>query len=221
MITTKSTFRRFFAGGLGAAMLCAMAVPAGAEDNSSPAAAGGGTIPAPVIGVVDVDQIFQESAAAKNMRGQADKYQQGFQQEVSKEESDLRTTQQELATEQQRKTLSPEAFAEKARGFEASVNTFKNMNFAREKAFQKSFNVAMGQVQKAMLESTKEVAQAHGANVVLPRTQVMMFDDKMNMTKEIITVMDKKLSHVDFPAPKVEIENGSGAPAEATGPKKK
>jgi hypothetical protein len=53
--------------------------------------------------------------------------------------------------------------------------------------------------------------------MVLPRSQVVLFDDKMNLTKEIIAAMDKKLPHVDFPAPKVEVES---APSSSSNSKK-
>ncbi len=129
---------------------------------------------------------------------------------MTKEETSLRNTQQDI--DQQRKTLSQEAFADKARAFDANVAEFQRKGLARRKAFDKSFNTAMGQVQQAMLEATQQIAAGHGATVVLPRSQVVLFDDKMNITREIIAAMDKKLSHVDFPAPKIEAENAaSGA----------
>lgn len=210
----SSMSRLFVCGGLVAALVggsqssaFAQAADAGATAAAPAAAVAAVAMPAPVIAIIDVDQILQESLAAKGVRSQADKYQQTFQGEMSKEESSLRATQQDI--DQQRKTLSQEAFAEKARAFDASVAEFQRKGLARRKAFDKSFNTAMGQVQQAMLEATQQIASRHGASVVLPRSQVVLFDDKMNLTKEIIVAMDKKLPHVDFPAPKVEAE---GAP---------
>lgn len=210
----SSMSRLLVCGGLVIVLVGGAQVPAFAQ-----AAGGGGTatgagapataaaIPVPVIAIIDVDQILQESVAAKGVRAQADKYQQTFQAEMSKEESTLRSTQQDI--DQQRKTLSQDAFAEKARSFDASVAEFQRKGLARRRAFDKSFNTAMGHVQQAMLEATQQVASSHGATVVLPRSQVVLFDDKMNLTKEIIVAMDKKLSHVDFPAPKVEAESAA------------
>ncbi|WP_158240505.1 OmpH family outer membrane protein [Telmatospirillum siberiense] len=205
--------RLFVCGGLVAALVGVSQSPAFAQAADGGAAAPApatapvaAAMPSPVIAIIDVDQILQESMAAKGVRGQADKYQQTFQNEMSKEEATLRSTQQDI--DQQRKTLSQDAFAEKARAFDASVAEFQRKGLARRKAFDKSFNTAMGQVQQAMLEATQQIASRHGATVVLPRSQVVLFDDKMNITKEIIGAMDKKLPHVDFPAPKVEAESG-------------
>jgi Skp family chaperone for outer membrane proteins len=160
--------------------------------------------PAPIIGVVDVDEIQQESAAAKAVRAQAAKYRQDFQSQGSAEEAALRAAQQ--AIEQERKTLPPQDLAEKARAFDASVAEYQKRELARRRAFEKSFNIAMTKVQQAMFEATRQVAMTHGANVILPRGQVLLFDDKMNMTKEIIALMDKALPTADFPPPVLEGE---------------
>lgn len=170
-----------------------------------------------VIAVLDVDQVIHDSQAGKSVMGQAEKYQQTFVQENTKEEGDLRTAQQDLANEQQKKVMSQEAFSERVKEFETKVGEYKARSFAREKAFQKSYNAAMSLLQKGMLESAQEVAQSHAFTMVLPRTQVILFDDKMNITKDVIVAMDKKLPHVDFPTPKVELEpaanSAQGAPA--------
>jgi Skp family chaperone for outer membrane proteins len=210
----SSMLRLFVIGGLVGLVMASSQTSAFAQAAGGAATAAGGSATAsaispPVIAIIDVDQILQESVAAKGVRTQADKYQQTFQSEMSKEEAALRATQQEI--DQQRKTLSQDAFAEKARAFDANVAEFQRKGLARRRAFDKSFNTAMGQVQQGMLEATQQVATNHGATMVLPRSQVVLFDDKMNITKEIIVVMDKKLPHVDFPAPKVEAENDNPA----------
>ena len=176
--------------------LAAPAIHAQAPAAPPPAA------PAPIIGVVDVDEIMQDALAAKAVRNQAAKYRQDFQTQGSAEEAALRSTQQ--AIEQERKTLSPQDLAEKARAFDASVADYQKRELARRRAFEKSFNAAMTKVQQAMFEATRQAAMAHGANVILPRGQVLLFDDKMNMTKEIIALMDKALPTAEFPPPVVE-----------------
>jgi Skp family chaperone for outer membrane proteins len=186
-----------------------------AEEAASPA-----PVPAPVIGIVDVDEIQLEALAAKALRVQLDKYRQDFQQQSASEESALRTTQQSI--EQQRKALSPDALADKARSFDASVADYQRRDLARRRALEKSFNQAMGKVQQAMFDATRKVATAHGANIILPRGQVVLFDDKMNMTKEIIALMDKALPTVDFPPPQIETDSTQqGAPPPPAPPKKK
>jgi hypothetical protein len=78
----------------------------------------------------------------------------------------------------------------------------------------------MSKVQKAMIDATGKAAQAHGANVILPRGQVVLFDDKMNLTKEIVALMDKELPTVDFPPPQLDADPAQAGAAVAPKPKK-
>lgn len=167
-------------------------------------AQGGTPLPVPVIAIIDVDQVQLEALAAKAVRTQADKYRQDFEQQGAAEEATLRTQKQTIEQQAKANALSPDALAEKARAFDAAYTDFQRLQLARRRAFEKSYNTAMGKVQQAMIDATAKAAQAHGANVILPRGQVVLFDDKMNLTKEIVALMDKALATVDFPAPQIE-----------------
>jgi len=196
----------------GLLLLLAAPVLARAEEATS--------VPTPVIGVVDIDEIQRDTLASKALLVQLNKYRQEFQQESVAEDKALRATKQEI--EQQSKTLQPEVLAEKARAFDLSVAEFQRKDQARRQALEKSFNQAMGKIQQAMFEATRKVATEHGANIILPRGQVLLFDDKMNMTKEIIALMDKALPTVDFPTPQIVPDQAQQQPpAQQTPPKKK
>lgn len=169
----------------------------------------------PVVVVVDVESVMQESSAAKGVIAQRDKYQEQFQGEISREEQSLRSTKQEL--DQQRQKMSPEAFAEKARAFDQKVAEFERKVVLRRRALDRSYVTAMGQVQENMLAAANELAQAKGANLVLPRSTVLFFDEKMNISKEILDALNKRLPSVEFPTPKLEeAAQGNGAPAAAS-----
>lgn len=182
-------------------------------------AQGATPLPTPVIGIIDVDKIQTESLAAKAVRTQADKYRQEFQQAGQTEEAALRAQQQAIEQQRKNNALSPDALADKARSFDSSVADYQRKGLARRRAFEKSYGTAMAKVQQAMIDATGKAAQAHGANVILPRGQVVLFDDKMDLTKEIIAQMDKDLPTVDFPAPQIEGE--APPPPQAQPPQKK
>jgi Skp family chaperone for outer membrane proteins len=180
-------------------------------------AQGGTPLPTPVIAIIDVDEVQLEALAAKAVRAQADKYRQDFQQQGQAQEAALRLEKQSIEQQAKSNALAPDALGEKARAFDASVADYQRKEAARRRAFEKSYNTAMAKVQQAMVDATAKAAQAHGANVILPRGQVVLFDDKMNLTKEIVALMDKALPTVDFPAPQIESET----PQAALPPKKK
>ncbi|MEA4839194.1 MAG: OmpH family outer membrane protein [Rhodospirillaceae bacterium] len=171
---------------------------------------GAATPPAPSIAVVDVDGVLQQSTAAKSARTQIERYQQSYRDEVEKKESGLRAKQMEL--QKQSQTLSQEQMIERARAFDADVAAFRREAEMKGRALDKSYGAAMEKINKALIETVGEVAQAHGANVVLPRTQVMLYDEKMNVTKEVIEGLNKRLADVTVPAPQVEAAPAAAAP---------
>lgn len=179
----------------------------------------GTPLPTPVIAIIDVDEVQLDALAAKAVRAQADKYRQDFQQQGQAQEAALRTEKQAIEQQAKSNALAADALGEKARAFDASVADYQRKEAARRRAFEKSYNTAMAKVQQAMVDATAKAAQAHGANVILPRGQVVLFDDKMNLTKEIVALMDKALPTVDFPPPQLESETLQ--PAAQQPPKKK
>ncbi|HVI53022.1 MAG TPA: OmpH family outer membrane protein [Candidatus Sulfotelmatobacter sp.] len=190
----------------GAAAPAAAAPSAAPASAPAPGAAKGVALTTPVIAVLDVDMVMGQSSAAKSVAAQREKWQQTYQSELSAQESTLRETRQKLDSE--RASMKPEEFQEKARAFEQSAGEFERKVIIRRRALDKSSAIAMGQVERAMIETSAQVAGSHNVNMVLPRSQVILFADSMNISKEVIDALNKKLAKVDMPAPVLESETG-------------
>jgi len=189
--------------GLAVLLHVGMAMGAQAEEGAASS-----TLQAPIIAVIDYERLIQDSSAARSVRTTVDKYQQSMQDDVTKEETVLRGRQQDL--ENQRKTLSQDAFAEKARAFDGSLAEFQRKLLNRRRALDRSSGIGMAKVQAKLYDITRDVASLHGANVVLPKSVVLMYDEKLNITEEVLVRMDKELPRVDVPAPKLEDDAPGG-----------
>ncbi len=176
----------------GAALVSiAVAGPVQAQDTPQ--------LPAPVIIVIDLQEVVKDSAAGKAILAQRDKYLQQYQAEFGKEEQGLREAEQELA--RQRTVLSPEAFAEKRRGFEQQVIELQRKAQERRKDLEEAFGKAMSQLNQAVVKVSDEIAQQYGANMVLGKNQVFLHDPKMEVTLAAIKRLDEVLPSVEFPVP--------------------
>src|SRR5690242_2686024 len=69
--------------------------------------------PAPVIVMVDMQQLVYNSKAGKGVQGQMDKQRQAFSKEVAQQEDELQKARAEL--ERQRAALPPDQFETKGR----------------------------------------------------------------------------------------------------------
>lgn len=189
------------AGAVVLAGLCGPAVAASGQGTEN--------VPSPKIAVIDVQAILRDSAAAKSVRVQRDELLQRYQNEFSKEEDALRNSQREL--ERQRTLVSPEALEEKSRAFQKQVADFQRKVQDHRRALEESYTEAMGELQKALIKVTDEIAQETGSNMVVIRTQVFLFDPKMDITDTAMDRLNKRLPSVDLPAPKPTTNAGSPA----------
>lgn len=199
---------------------------------SVPGIAAAQTAPAaklqPSIAVVDVETVMKGSTAAKSVRDQVDHYQGGFRDEIAKEEEKLRKREQELrALEKQILDLRGQVqsgkltqaqmtqkvqahdkklqeYEKKKQGFDKEVNAFRMRADAIGRALDQSYSAAMEKVTKAMVDVVRDVATARGDNIVMPRTQVMLYDESMNISTLVLDALNKKLPNVTVDKPKVE-----------------
>src|SRR5579872_4627941 len=90
--------------------------------------------PAPVIVMVDMQQLVYNSKAGKGIQGQMDKQRQAFSKEVAQQEDELQKARAEL--ERQRATLPPDQFEAKGRQFQARLQELDRTVQAKQKAWQ-------------------------------------------------------------------------------------
>jgi len=201
---------------VGAALALGVAWSGGAalaQDSAAKPAAGAPTVP--VIIVIDPDRVVRESAAGKSVAVEADKYGKGFEEDSRKEEAGLQASAQEV--QKQQASLTREQVDQKRGELEQRAAEIRRNELKRRQAFERSYNAAMDQVQQAMIDATREVALARRADVVLVRQALMFFNGQFDVTGEVIDLMNKRITKIDFPPPKIEadVPGAAGAPGAA------
>ncbi len=164
-----------------------------------PAQAENAKLPSPIIAIVDVQRILQESLAAKSAQKQLDAQRLQFQNEISGEENGLRKAEQELA--KQRASLSTEAYAEREQQLRQRFVAVENHVSSRRKVLDKSFSDSMNAVRTALLEVVGATARERGANLVIVKQQALWTDQPLDITDEVLKRLDKKMPKVDVAPP--------------------
>ena len=150
-------------------------------------------------GILDVQAILRNASAVKDIRGQISKYGIQYEKEIEKERDDLRKANQELA--RQRTILAPEAFAEKRRKFEQRVVDVQRLVQRRQRELDKSRQEAMSAVNKAYIEIVRTLADKRNLAVILRKNQMAYSAPTLDLTKEILALLDKKLPTVKVAKP--------------------
>lgn len=176
-------------------------VPVFAADPPAAAAAPAGEkLAAPIIAVVDVQKIMQESAAAKGIQAEIEAQRDKYQKEISGLEDKLRSAEQELRKQQT--VLSADALAKKRKEFETQVAEVQRTVQNRKRALDAGMGDAMGAVQKAMLEIIADVVRERGANIVLARHQFVIVDTKLDISDTVMERLNAALPKVAVNIPK-------------------
>jgi Skp family chaperone for outer membrane proteins len=172
-------------------------------------------LPTPVIGVVDTDRILQESLAAKGVRLERDKYANQYQSQVKDMEAKLRAEDQELS--QQRGVLAPEVFQQRAQGFQQKLADFQGQLQDKQERLDFAFQQAMQEIGNTIMVVSSEVAKERGINAVMARSQLMIFDPSMDITKPVLDKLNQRLASVTFQNPETLQRSTEGAAGEAGG----
>ncbi len=173
--------------------------------------------PAPVIVMVDMQQLVYNSKAGKGVQGQMDKQRQIFSKEVAQQEDELQKARAEL--ERQRTTLPPDQFEAKGRQFQARLQELDRSVQAKQKAWQAVYSEAMNKVEEGALQVVAEIAAEHQANLVIQKAAVIFGKDGFDITADAMQRLDQRLPAVTVNQPKPVDAAASKPAADAAKPK--
>ena len=152
----------------------------------------------PIIIVIDTQRILRESEAVRSIQQQVGEQRTAYQNALKEKEKALREKDQELM--RQSTILSAEVFAEKKRELEEQVGALQREIQEKRRALDKVFAEGMKEVQAALVDITREIAQARQADLVLQRATVVYVRPEMEITEEALQKLNASLASVSLPA---------------------
>jgi outer membrane protein len=175
-----------------AAVLAAFLVaPAFAEDKK-PAPAAGATQGR--IAVVDLSYLVGNSKAGKSIRSQIDNQRDSYRKQIEKQEADLRAAEKALVADQAK--LSKEEFAKKRKAFQDKVIAAQRDVQQRRVAFDKAYAGALEKLREHIVRIVADIAGKNEIALVLNRQEVVLVDAKMDLTKQVLSALDSKVSSI-------------------------
>ena len=154
-------------------------------------------LPESRIAILNYQLIQKNSTAMVDIQTQIETRRKTYQEEISQQEKDLRADDQELV--RQRTVLSAEAFALKRREFEAKVAQVQRQVQDRKRELDRAFEYGMNQVQLVINEIILELSREKNFNLVLSRQQIIFVDDTLNISQDIIRILNERLPLVQVP----------------------
>lgn len=159
-------------------------------------------LPAPVVIVIDFQEVLRNSAAAKSIQQQLEKTRATYQEDINKKEKDLRTAEQDLA--QQRTVLAPEAFQQRRRDFETRVADVQRDVNAKKRQLDLAFEENIGKVREQLIGIVDGLAKETKANLVISKAAIVIVEKKFDLTAEALARLDKKVASVKLVMPTIK-----------------
>lgn len=172
--------------------LCGVPAAAQAQQKKAPAASehSGGSAGLNIL-VVDVGSLLQNSKSAKMVRQQIEQKRAEYAKEISHQEEALRKQRDQL--QRQQASLSPAALNQKGREFQLKVNELDHSVQRKRQALATANDEALKKIQAAMLRIITNIAKERKANLVFQRSQLVLFDQKFDVTDEVEQKLDEEL----------------------------
>jgi outer membrane protein len=188
----RSLLRRLALG----ALILSLALPAPLWAQQAPPA----PIPAPIILIVDMQQILKDAKAAKAAQSVITQQYNSYTKDVSGQEDELQKGRAEL--ERQRTILAPEVFNSRARELQQRYDALTQAFQGKRQALQQSLNEAMGKIEGVALEVVADIVKERKGNLVLAKQAVVFEAEGLDITPEAILRLDQKLPSITVNLPK-------------------
>lgn len=148
------------------------------------------------IAVVDVESILEHSLAIKHVKKSITQISDSIEREVTEKAINLKSVEDELIKE--REALGEEKFNLKVLEFNKRVSQTQKEMQSKKSALEEAHSKAIAQVHKSTIDIITELSKQYGFNIVLPSSQVLFVESDKNITLEVITRLNERLSTVEI-----------------------
>ncbi|GBQ65104.1 outer membrane protein OmpH [Komagataeibacter swingsii DSM 16373] len=160
--------------------------------------------PAPVIGVISVPDVMRMSSAAQQAERVLGARRDDLARDAQKEQAGWRDEQQKL--QGQAKTMSSDQIQSSERKLQERVLAAQKNFRNRNRVIQEAAQVALGQIERELVQIIRQVAASRGMNLVLHREQVALSQESLDITQQVATQLNGVLPTVFIPAADVDPE---------------
>ena len=148
------------------------------------------------VAVVDVDKVMNKSNAGKDFKKKLESMRKKFEKTLIKKEESLK--KKEAAILKNSKGMKKEDFLKKKEGF---VNDFQQARTSVSKdktKLDKAVISGRKQLRKALMKSVGQLAKKENYRVVMSKAQVIIYDQKMDVTDKVLALFNKNISRVSI-----------------------
>lgn len=144
-------------------------------------------VPAPKIGVIDLDNTLSTTPAGKRANESFEKNRKAKQTELDKQQQDLKAAAADL--DKQKAVLKPEAYAQKRTELEKKFVDLQQVYVKLERDLAGERTKLIQDLLKQAGPKIEQVAKAEGVNIIVDREAVVYADASVDLTQALNALM--------------------------------
>lgn len=146
------------------------------------------------IAVVDVQYILANSLAIKDLRRQIELITQDLHTQMTNKELELKKNEESLIG--MKGKISSAQSEKESIGFNKKVSEAQKYAQQQKIKLEKVNSEGILKVHNATIETIKEVCKRRSCNIVLPSSQLLYADPDLNITTDVLEMLNKKISTI-------------------------
>jgi Skp family chaperone for outer membrane proteins len=150
------------------------------------------------IAVVDMQRIVGQSLAAVKVREYIENKKEEFGTELKNEEQELKTIQEDLAS--QRSIMPPDEFAELEGTFRKRVEALQQMVAERNQLLEEMLSKSVQIIQLEAIKIITEIGKEKQLALTLDTSTVVIAANSINISSSVIELLNINLPEVDMDA---------------------
>ncbi|MBV8760832.1 MAG: OmpH family outer membrane protein [Deltaproteobacteria bacterium] len=142
-----------------------------------------GAVPAPKIGVIDLDNTLSSTPAGKRANDAFEKTRKAKQAELDKNQQDLKAADADL--EKQKAVLKPDVYAQKRQELEKKFVDLQQTYVKLERDLAGERTKLIQDLLKLASPKIEAIAKAEGVNIIVDREAVVWADSAVDLTPQL------------------------------------
>jgi outer membrane protein len=147
------------------------------------------------VGVIDVEKIVKESKLMRDIQSKLGKKQEEYQKEVTAKQNVFEADQKKL--EGRKNVLSKEAMEKEIAGLNKKAEELKAFLEKKENSLKKASLDSMSKANEKIKEIIADVAKEKEFDLVIPMAETLYGKDELDITSEVLTRLNKKITKLD------------------------
>ncbi|MDG6094373.1 OmpH family outer membrane protein [Acetobacter sp. AN02] len=165
---------------------------------TAPELAKGAPPPTAVVGIISVQDVMRQSLAGQQVEQELGGRRDALARDAQREQAGWRSEQQKLQAAA--KNMTSEQIQSREHALQSRVMKAQRDFRERNRIIQEAAQVALGQIERELVQVVQRVAGSHGMNLVLHSEQIALHVDGQDITAEVAGQLNKVLPRVFIPA---------------------